>query len=116
MGIRLPLLVSKIYRVPTDSIIIKTIFHGRVLFAGRKFSGSFRRVSLERISWMPERFPLEMSGVRSFTECAKNTFSATSDRRKSAGFKRISSGAFFVSLLVTKKESENTRITQPIEA
>src|SRR4030042_157128 len=72
-------------------------------------------VFMEREGWMSELFSLPNFILLSLAEPLKNTFSTTSDRRKSAGFTRTSSGTFLVLSWGAKKESDNRTRTTPVE-
>jgi hypothetical protein len=64
---------------------------------------------------MPDLFLLATPIVRSLTEYVENTFSATSERRKSPGFNLISSGTFLALPLAAHKERDDRKMTNRIE-
>ena len=74
-------------------------------------AGSLRWVSPYGVGWTPGLLPFKRLIFTPSAESLKNTFSATSDRRKIAGFNRISSGTFLVLSLAANTERDERMMT-----
>jgi hypothetical protein len=92
-------------------MIKKMTFHGCLFFTGKAFAGFRRESSLKGKGWMSNLVPLEMSIFLSRGEYLR-TSSVTSESKKSAGFRRISSATFFVLPLAANNERHERKMAR----